>query len=65
MVLRGLLSAILIGGIAGTFNSIWWLQDDGTWMVVFDAGSPAAEPTDEQRALIDDDDDVALLGCGR
>ena len=48
----------------GTFNSIWRLQDDGTWKVVFDAGSPAAEPTDEQRALIDDDDDVALLGCG-
>jgi ketosteroid isomerase-like protein len=48
----------------GTFNSIWRLQDDGSWKVVFDAGSPAAEPTDEQRALIDDDDDVALLGCG-
>jgi len=49
----------------GTFNSIWRLQDDGNWKVVFDAGSPAAQPpSDEQRALLDDDDDVALLGCG-
>jgi len=49
----------------GMFNSVWRLKDDGSWKVVFDAGGPTASgPTDEQRALIDDDDDVALLGCG-
>ena len=48
----------------GTFNSVWRLQDDGSWKVVFDAGSPAAQPpSDEQRALLNNDDDVALLGC--
>ena len=42
----------------GTFNSIWRLQDDGSWKVVFDAGSPAAEPPgDEERALLEQDDD--------
>ncbi len=49
----------------GTFNSIWRLQENGSWKVVFDAGSPAAQPpSDEQRALLNDDDDVALLSCG-
>jgi len=28
----------------GTFNSIWRLQLDGEWKVVFDAGSPAVGP---------------------
>ena len=38
----------------GTFNSVWRLHDDGVWRVVFDAGSPAAEPPDEaSRALLD------------
>ena len=42
----------------GTFNSIWRLQDDGSWKVVFDAGSPAAEPPgEEDRALLEQDDD--------
>jgi ketosteroid isomerase-like protein len=42
----------------GTFNSIWRLQDDGSWKVVFDAGSPAAEPpADEVKALLDAEDD--------
>jgi len=41
----------------GTFNSIWRLQDDGSWKVVFDAGSPAAQPpTDEVMALLDAED---------
>ncbi len=31
----------------GTFNSVWRLGDDQVWRVVFDAGSPAAEPPDE------------------
>lgn len=38
----------------GTFNSVWRLNDDGEWRVVFDAGSPSStEPSDEQKALID------------
>ena len=38
----------------GTFNSIWRLHDDGRWLVVFDAGSPAASPPDEStRALLE------------
>jgi len=42
----------------GTFNSIWRLQDDGSWKIVFDAGSPAAaEPADEVKALLDGDGD--------
>ena len=41
----------------GTFNSIWRLQDDGSWKVVFDAGSPAAQPpADEVKALLDQED---------
>lgn len=31
----------------GTFNSIWRLNDDGEWRIVFDAGSPAAGSPDE------------------
>ncbi len=42
----------------GTFNSIWRLQDDGSWKVVFDAGNSAAEPPPpEVRALLDAADD--------
>ena len=42
----------------GTFNSVWRLHEDGLWRVVFDAGSaPVEAPTDEQRALLDADDD--------
>jgi ketosteroid isomerase-like protein len=38
----------------GTFNSIWRLNADGEWRVVFDAGSPAAdEPDDATKALLD------------
>ena len=38
----------------GTFNSVWRRQEDGTWKVVFDAGSPASEPPAEDvRALLD------------
>ena len=41
----------------GTFNSVWRLNDDGQWRVVFDAGSaPDETPTVEQRALLDTDD---------
>jgi ketosteroid isomerase-like protein len=42
----------------GTFNSVWRLTEDGEWLVVFDAGSfPDENPTEEQRALLDADDD--------
>ncbi len=42
----------------GTFNSIWRLNDDGVWRVVFDAGSPAgADPDEETRALLAQQDD--------
>ena len=42
----------------GTFNSIWRLNEDGEWRVVFDAGSPAAsEPDDATKALLDAEDD--------
>jgi len=38
----------------GTFNSVWRRQPDGTWKIVFDAGSMAAEPpADDVRALLD------------
>jgi ketosteroid isomerase-like protein len=42
----------------GTFNSVWRLNDDGEWRVVFDAGSEAAtEPDDATKALLDADSD--------
>ena len=42
----------------GTFNSVWRLNDDGKWRVVFDAGSPANKPPgDETKALLDAADD--------
>jgi len=38
----------------GTFNSVWRLDPDGRWRVVFDAGSPAGEPPPEPiRSLLD------------
>jgi uncharacterized protein (TIGR02246 family) len=38
----------------GTFNSVWRLQDDGQWRVIFDAGSPSSEPpTDEKRQILE------------
>ena len=44
----------------GTFNSVWRLQPDGGWKVVFDAGSPASErPADDVRALLDAEDDCS------
>jgi len=42
----------------GTFNSVWRVNEDGQWRVVFDAGSPAASaPDDETKALLEADDD--------
>ena len=41
----------------GTFNSVWRLQADGSWKVVFDAGSPAnSAPADEIKAILDQED---------
>ena len=42
----------------GTFNSVWRLNPDGQWRVVFDAGGPLPDPppTDD-RALLDEPDD--------
>jgi ketosteroid isomerase-like protein len=38
----------------GTFNSVWRLQSDGSWKVVFDAGSPGVTPPpEEDRALLE------------
>ena len=42
----------------GTFNSIWRRQADGSWKIVFDAGSPSAGVLPEdQLALLDAEDD--------
>ena len=42
----------------GTFNSVWRKHADGTWRVVFDAGSPGADaPDEETRAILDAEDD--------
>jgi len=42
----------------GTFNSVWRLNDDGEWRVVFDAGSPASgSPGKEIREFIEKEDD--------
>jgi ketosteroid isomerase-like protein len=41
----------------GTFNSVWRLQVDGSWKVVFDAGSPAnSAPANEIQAILDQED---------
>ena len=38
----------------GTFNSVWRMQTDSVWMVVFDAGSPANKaPPDDVQALLE------------
>ena len=42
----------------GTFNSVWRKQADGTWRVVFDAGSPGNDkPDDATRAILEAEDD--------
>jgi uncharacterized protein (TIGR02246 family) len=42
----------------GTFNSVWRKQADGTWKIVFDAGSdPDETPPDEVKALLDTPDE--------
>jgi ketosteroid isomerase-like protein len=41
----------------GTFNSVWRLQPDGEWKVVFDAGNASATPPAEAtRQLLDQED---------
>jgi ketosteroid isomerase-like protein len=41
----------------GTFNSVWRLQPDGQWKVVFDAGNASAKPPAEAtRQLLDQED---------
>jgi len=43
--------------IWGTFNSVWRLQTDGEWKVVFDAGSQSDQaPADEVQALLAQED---------
>lgn len=42
----------------GTFNSVWRLNSDGQWRVVFDAGGPLPDPPPaDDRALLDEADD--------
>lgn len=42
----------------GTFNSVWRRNPDGRWRVVFDAGSaPDENPTDEQRSLLESENE--------
>lgn len=36
----------------GTFNSVWRINSDGKWHVVFDAGDVAASPPDEETQAI-------------
>ena len=40
----------------GTFNSVWRLQADGSWKIVFDAGSDGDAPSEATRALLDQGD---------
>ena len=41
----------------GTFNSVWRLQENGEWNVVFDAGSPASEaPADTVKTILSQED---------
>ena len=38
----------------GTFNSVWRMQSDGVWRVVFDAGDPSHEaPPEEIQAILE------------
>lgn len=38
----------------GTFNSVWRLDDDGQWYIIFDTGGPAVEaPSDEQQKILE------------
>jgi ketosteroid isomerase-like protein len=40
----------------GTYNSVWRLNSEGEWLIVFDAGSfPDEKPSDEQRELLESD----------
>jgi uncharacterized protein (TIGR02246 family) len=40
----------------GTYNSVWRLNADGKWLIVFDAGSfPDETPSEEQRKLLESD----------
>jgi ketosteroid isomerase-like protein len=40
----------------GTYNSVWRLNADGEWLIVFDAGSfPDETPSEEQRQLLESD----------
>ena len=49
----------------GTFNSVWRLQADGQWKVVFDAGSPSSSaPPAEVQALLDQDGDCGESVAG-
>jgi ketosteroid isomerase-like protein len=43
----------------GTFNSVWRLKEDGSWKVIFDAGSPTVSPAEEVQALLDQEDNCA------
>ena len=44
----------------GTFNSVWRLNDDGQWRVVFDAGNPASgSPDQETWEFIEREDDCS------
>ena len=41
----------------GTFNSVWRMQADGEWRVVFDAGSPADKaPPEKIQALLEQEE---------
>jgi len=41
----------------GTFNSVWRMNADGEWRVVFDAGSSASDPPDDEtQALLQHED---------
>jgi len=45
----------------GTFNSIWRLNDDDEWRVVFDAGSPSdSPPSEEAQVLLDQEDNCDM-----
>jgi len=44
----------------GTFNSVWRKHADGSWKIVFDAGSaPDETPPDEIKALLDIPDECS------